>query len=154
MALKTALILFVLFVGGFLAYVRFAASDPGYWHVDPLTAKKPRSRNYVFILSGDAKYPAPEFDLPAPKLAEAFDRFITADALVARLAGHPDELFVTYLVRTPVMRYPDYVSVRFIDLDEGRSTLAMFSRSRFGYSDRNMNKRRATGWFRMFDPLD
>ena len=151
--LKMALIIIVLVLAGFLAFVRLAPSDPEIWHVDPLTAKKPWRKRNVFILRDDGSDPSPPiYDVDAGTLAKAFDAFVMAKDRLERLAGSPDDLFVTYVARTKLIGYPDYVSVAFIDLGEGRSTLALFSRSRFGYGDQGVNRRRLAEWLKDFAP--
>ncbi len=62
------------------------------------------------------------------------------------IGGSPSEAFVTYVQTSGLFGFPDYVSVRFIELDAGRSTLAVFSRSRLGQSDLGVNKKRVERW--------
>ncbi len=146
--MKLAIFLFLVVLIGFLAYVRLAPSDPDFWHVDPLNAKKGRKKNVFIQRPDEGKYPSPEFTLDVQTLAQRFDDFALADENVSRLAGSPKEGFVTYVARSQMMRYPDYISVRFIDLGQGRATTAIYSRARFGYSDRGVNRRRAMGWLK------
>jgi uncharacterized protein (DUF1499 family) len=42
--------------------------------------------------------------------------------------------------------FPDTIVVRFLDLPDGRSTLAIYSRSRFGESDFGVNHARLERW--------
>lgn len=51
-----------------------------------------------------------------------------------------------YLVRTPLLRFPDTVNLSVIDLGEGRSTLALYSRSQIGRSDLGTNQKRLRRW--------
>ena len=51
-----------------------------------------------------------------------------------------------FLQRTALMRYPDTITVRFIPLEEDRSTLAIFSRSHYGRSDFGVNQERIDSW--------
>ncbi len=51
-----------------------------------------------------------------------------------------------FLQRTALMRYPDTITVRFIPLEDGTSTLAVFSRSHYGRSDFGVNRERIDGW--------
>ena len=44
------------------------------------------------------------------------------------------------------------LSVRFLPLDDNSSTLAVYSRSRFGYGDRGVNKGRIKRWLAAFSP--
>ncbi len=132
-------------------YVRLAPSNAARWHVDPTTAARPRTPNYYFVLQSIPKRPAPVFQADAAELAAAFDAFAVAQPLVVRLAGGVDDLHITYVQRSNTMKYPDYLSVRFIDLGGGLATVAIFSRSRFGIGDRGFNKRRVQKWLKSLD---
>lgn len=134
----------------FLFYVRIAPSRPEVWHVDPLTVEKPRKRNWFLMRDGARTEPL-VFKLPAAELAAAFDRVALASPETERLAGSPEDLFVTYVSRTRMLKYPDYISVRFQDVGEGSSSIVMFSRARFGYSDRGVNRRRALKWLKRLE---
>lgn len=149
--LTIAAILFLCVVAGFLIWVRIAPSDPDRWHVDPVNAARPRSPNWAIATPAE-KHAAPVYDLSAADLARAFDAFATAKPRTRRLAGSPEDGRMTYIVRSALVGYPDYVSVAFIDLGDGTSTLALFSRSRFGYSDQGVNRRRLAEWLTEFSP--
>jgi len=144
--MKSAFFVFAITLIGFGFFIRLAPSDPGFWHVDPLTAKKGRKKNVFIQLPGEGKYPSPEFDFGAELLAHKFSELVLKNPDVSVLAGTPNDLFMTFIARTKLMRYPDYISIRFIDLGGDRSTLAVFSRSRFGHSDRGVNRRRFLAW--------
>jgi hypothetical protein len=146
--LQTALILAFVLMAGFLIWVRLAPSNPDLWHVDPLVASKPKTPNAFLLTPDSPRRPAPEFEMSAAALAAAFDQRALSDDRVTRLAGGPEDLFVTYIARSKLLRYPDYVSVRFIPLGENRATLAVFSRARFGYGDRGVNKARILRWLK------
>jgi hypothetical protein len=51
-----------------------------------------------------------------------------------------------YIQRTALMSFPDTIDVRFIALSETTSTLAVYSRSQIGYSDRGVNLARIKAW--------
>ncbi len=85
------------------------------------------------------------------ELAQSVDRFAMAQPLVERVGGSPEEGFVTYVQRTPMVRYPDYISVKVVDLGDGTSALAILSRSRFGKSDLGVNKARMESWLAGID---
>jgi uncharacterized protein (DUF1499 family) len=40
------------------------------------------------------------------------------------------------------MRFPDYITLRTVDLGDGVSGIAVWSRSRYGYSDLGVNRER------------
>lgn len=141
-------ILVVLAVGAAIA-IRQVSDDPAEWHVDPLTAPTPSTPNSYRVApagsSIDRNADAPTFAVPVDELAAAFDRVARADDRVEVLAGSAEEGFVTYVQRSAFFAFPDYVSTRFIETDGG-STLAVFSRSRFGQSDLGVNEKRVTRW--------
>jgi hypothetical protein len=92
---------------------------------------------------------APVFLVPAARLRDAVRAIEADDPDVFALAsgGAPEQ--DRYLARTRLMRFPDTVNVRFIELGGGRSTLALYSRSQIGRSDFGANKARLAGWIRL-----
>lgn len=144
--MKIVVSFLVVVILAMLAYVRYAPSDARAWHVDPLTAKKPKLPNAFLFRGAGGKHPAPEYEMPAGALAVKFDDLAMLKPSVTRLDGDPADLFVTYIARTKYVGFPDYISIKFIELDADRSTIAVFSRSRFGYSDRGVNRRRVLAW--------
>lgn len=152
MDMKTILAGVALVILAAVAYVRFVPGRVKAWHVDPLLAKKPNRPNAFIMRPGTGKYPAREYDVDAAVLAQAFDDFVLAQPNVKQLAGGPGAGFTTYVARTPLMGYPDYISVRAVDLGGGRAALVVFSRARFGYSDGGMNRKRMLLWLKEFKP--
>lgn len=148
----------VLIIVGVIALMVVVASiairrldhDAGVWHVDPLTAPTPSSPNSYRVAPDDATIDfdavAPTFDMSVAELAAAFDRVARADGRVDVIGGSPSEGFVTYVQTSRLFGFPDYVSVRFIELAPDRSTLAVFSRSRLGQSDLGVNEQRVQRW--------
>ncbi len=125
--------------------------DPEVWHVDPLTEAQSLKPNSYRIAPPDL---TPEFvDQPSPVysanptlMAKAFDDFVLSQSKTKRIAGSPEEGWMTYVQRTPRLNFPDYISVKFIDLNGGKSTIAIYSRSRFGHSDQGVNAQRVRTW--------
>jgi len=147
------LILGLLMIAGYGVYaIRTVPSDPAVWHVDPLTAPVSETPNsYRVAPEGLSDQPidmvAPIYAIDAATLAAAFDAFVMGQPRVERLAGTVEEGWITYIQRTEQLRFPDYISVRFYDLeDSGLATLALYSRSRFGYSDMGVNAARVQSW--------
>ena len=129
------LILFLaLAFAAFALWVRFAPSDAAVWHVDPVTAPMPSTPNAARVDEVVA--------LPVDQVAAAIEARAQSEGATL-LAG--DARFGTWIARTALMRYPDYVSIRLIP--EGESTrIVALSRSRFGYSDRGVNAARLRRW--------
>ncbi|MCB1391419.1 MAG: DUF1499 domain-containing protein [Rhodobacteraceae bacterium] len=131
------LLLFLLLAAaaaGFVGYVRLAPSDAARWHVDPLTAADPDTPNFARVDR--------VVTLSPETVAERIAARARTEGAV-RLAG--DDAHATWIARTALMRYPDYVSIRLIPEGEGTRIVA-FSRSRFGYGDRGVNRARLRRW--------
>ena len=146
----------VLLAIGSLAWVRLAPSDPAGWHVDPLTGPERGAANsWLVAPEGGAGVDAvaPVYPVPAEDLAQALDAVAREEPSTERVAGRPQDLWTTYLQRSRWIGFPDYVSVRAVPLNGDRSTLAIFSRSRFGSDDLGVNRARVERWLAALAPL-
>lgn len=125
--------------------------DATVWHVDPVTAPetiKPHSYRVAPPgLNGErVDMASPVYSANPTLMAKAFDDFVLRQAKTIRIAGSPEEGWMTYVQRTPSLSFPDYISVKFFDLQGGKSTIAVYSRSRYGYSDQGVNEARVSLW--------
>ena len=148
----------VVIVLGVLAAVAVIAAvmirrldhDAGVWHVDPLTAPKPSTPNSYRVAPADsgidADAVAPVFNMSTKELAAKFDRVARDSGNVDVVGGSPESGFVTYVQTSTLFAFPDYISVKFIEIDANTSTLAVLSRSRLGQSDLGVNEKRITAW--------
>ncbi len=68
------------------------------------------------------------------------------DPNVFVLAGDDGAQQDRFLARTTYMRWPDTINVQYVDLGDGRSTLAILSRSQIGRSDFGVNEARVRDW--------
>lgn len=120
---------------------RIAPDDPARWSADPTTATPPDSPNSYLVAGHDA------VALPLAPQA-AFDR-IHAIAMdeprVALLTRDAANGLATYVQRSALFGFPDYISIKFEPKGDG-SQLSIYSRSRFGYSDLGANKARVERW--------
>ncbi|TCO70478.1 DUF1499 domain-containing protein [Rhodovulum euryhalinum] len=126
-------------------YFRKVADDPGVWHVDPLTAEKPATPNAILVRPEGGDRTAPAYDVTPEALARAIDDLALAEPRTRRIAGSPDELWMTYVQRSALWGFPDYISIKALPKDDG-ATWAAFSRSRFGQSDLGVNAARLARW--------
>lgn len=141
----------LLVIGAFYVRAVTASHDPAEWHIDPLTVERPPSPNTYFvapqnIVEAGVDLEAPVYAVPATIMANAFNDYVLRQPNALLIAGGVDTLWLTYVQRTPTLKMPDYVSVKFIELEEGKSTIAIYSRSRFGYGDMGVNKARVSSW--------
>jgi len=126
-------------------YFRKVSDDPAVWHVDPLTAVKPDTPNSILVRPEGGDRTAPAYDVAPEELARAVDAVALAEPRTQRIAGAPDELWMTYVQRSALWGFPDYISVKVLPRNDG-ATWAAFSRSRFGQSDLGVNAARLARW--------
>lgn len=141
-------ILLVLLVGvvGALGYARFMPADSVGWHVDPLTAEDPSPAGILLVPPE-----APVFDMTPEALMAELDRIILGSERTERIAGSVEALHATYLKRTEWLRFPDTTSVRALPAEGGGATVAIYSRTRFGGYDWNVNRTRVRDWLARLD---
>ncbi|SIO23759.1 Uncharacterized conserved protein, DUF1499 family [Rhodovulum sp. ES.010] len=126
-------------------YFRKVADDPETWHVDPITAAKPDTPNAVLVRPEGGDRTMPGYDVPPEALAEAIEAVALDEPRTERIGGSPDALWMTYVQRSRIFGFPDYISVKVLPKDDG-ATWAAFSRSRFGQSDLGVNAARLERW--------
>lgn len=123
-----------------IAYVRLVPVDAAQWHVDPEGTTPPVTPNFALLAGPQA------VTIQAPALAVAGRVQAIAEAEGAQVvAGSLAEGFVTYIVRSRIMGYGDFVTIRLEPEGEG-TQLHIFSRSRHGYSDLGVNTARVQRW--------
>jgi uncharacterized protein (DUF1499 family) len=89
---------------------------------------------------------SPVFGVPPERLRDAFSA-VVAEAPRTKLLGQSDHGMRQSLVqRSAVFRFPDYIDVSVLPAGGDGSTIAIYSRSRFGYSDMGVNRRRVEDW--------
>jgi uncharacterized protein (DUF1499 family) len=87
---------------------------------------------------------APVFAMSAAALREKLHAITDAEPGTTRI--DEDEEGERYVVRTPLMHFPDTVSVRYLPLGPDSASLAIYSRSLIGYSDMGTNRARVERW--------
>ncbi len=133
-------ILLVAVVAAGLAWIRLAPSDPARWHVDPVTgAAGPGSHLARVVLP-----------LPPPRALAALDLVAMAEPRTTRLAGSPEEGRITWISRSRVFGFPDYITAAALPEGAG-STLVIHGRLRFGSSDLGVNAARIGRWLAALD---
>ncbi len=130
---------FLAFVVFIPLWIRFSPNPPDKWHIDPSLEQIKTGRSYqkaftnVFLEAGDVFSVVPALN----------------DEKAKMIAGSVQQGFVTFLVRTQGMGYPDFLSAKLEN-----DVLYVYSRSRFGNaSDWGRNKRRVVAWKNKLDAL-
>lgn len=97
--------------------------------------------------AGSPDREAPVFAMSADDLAERWKTLMaTLDNVSLARADEVNRRF-DYVARTPKIRWPDLISVEFLDHPDG-ATLAVYSRAVYGYRDFGVNKQRIEGWLK------
>jgi Protein of unknown function (DUF1499) len=131
--------------------IRFWPLDPVTYHAEPLSAAKlPGSRDWlVRPEGGDAR--APDYPGAPVALLERLSGHVQSQRGCSVLAGTPQDSWMTFVCRSRIMGYPDLVSVRSFPT-AGGSSLAIWSRARFGNYDWGVNRGRVEGWLAALAP--
>jgi Protein of unknown function (DUF1499) len=125
---------------------------PTFTPVNFETLRKTPKPNQYLVLPSNVGIEVP--DMVTPVYAMNADELkIAWQTLMARQPniskhGEDSDTQLDYVQRTPRVRFPDLITVRFIALDKNRSSLAIYSRSVFGHSDLGTNQKRITAWLK------
>lgn len=134
--------LLALIVVGFGLYVRLAPSDPARWHVLPAPAGKDDCS--VEQGTGDARATCLR-PVPPAQLLARLDEIAMATPRTTRLAGSPEEGRVTWISRSRLWGFPDYITAEAAPDGTG-ARLTVHARLRFGSSDMGVNAARLQDW--------
>jgi uncharacterized protein (DUF1499 family) len=88
----------------------------------------------------------PVYPVAAAELRRALATVIASEPQITIVETADASLTDRYIQRSARMGFPDTIVVRFLERPEGRSTLAIYSRSQFGESDLGVNRARIERW--------
>ena len=88
----------------------------------------------------------PLFAVSASDLQLAFSKVIASEERVTKAAASARDKTERYIQRSRLMGFPDTIVVRFLEQPEGRSTIALYSRSQLGRGDFGVNRARIERW--------
>ncbi len=135
--------------------VNFAADDPATWHTDPAGVALRVTPNEFLAAAPDTTAAVPHALVsiepgPPEALLARFDAIVRAQPRVRVLAGSVAEGMITYVQRSRLMGFPDYITVKAVPwetgMPEGGAALIVWSRSRYGQSDLGVNRARVEAW--------
>jgi uncharacterized protein (DUF1499 family) len=89
---------------------------------------------------------APAYPVAGAKLRQEFLAVAIAQPRVSHTFADEVGLYDDFVVRSALFGFPDHVSVQFLDVKGGKSTLAVYSRSVYGRSDMGVNRARTLAW--------
>lgn len=88
--------------------------------------------------------PSPVFAIGVDRLREAFEEMLAAAPRIVTVVAAPRRFIV--IQRSAVFAFPDIITAEFVALGPGQSSLALYSRARYGRSDFGVNRRRVERW--------
>lgn len=90
--------------------------------------------------------PSPVFTLPAERLGQVWRRMLSGEPGVVIIADEPAQRRLVIIQHTQWLQFPDIVTAEFVPLGDDRSSLAVYSKSRYGRGDFGTNRRRVLAW--------
>ena len=127
-----------------------------YTPIDFATLKRgPHPNQYLVcptdLCAASADAASPVYDVSDAALKKTWLAFMATQPRTVQVGLSPDASQYDFIQRSQWIRFPDTITVKFIPLPEGRSTLAIYSRSRYGRSDLGVNQQRIEDWLKRFD---
>lgn len=96
---------------------------------------------------------SPLFPMPWERLREYWTEVISGEKRVETIVADPDERRFVYIQHSPTFRFPDIVTVEFVLLGPNRSSIAIYSRSRYGHYDFGKNRKRVGKWLALLEKM-
>lgn len=87
-----------------------------------------------------------QYPVNVEKLQLAWQQMLDKQPQINVVKSIPSEHKYQYVQYSRIFRFPDYIDVQFIPIAHNMSTLAIYSRSRFGYYDFRVNEKRVKNW--------
>lgn len=108
--------------------------------------KKRLSCLSIGLLFCSRSHHEPDFRLPWDRLRDYWMEMISGEARVVRAAADLGLRRYVYIQHSPLFRFSDIVTVELISLGPTRSSIALYSRSRYGEYDFAKNRKRVEKW--------
>jgi uncharacterized protein DUF1499 len=96
---------------------------------------------------------SPVFALPWERLLAYWSELISGQKRLEAIAADPDRRRIVYIQRSPTFRFPDVITVEFVPLGPDRSSIAIYSRSRYGEYDFGKNRKRVVRWLALLEKV-
>jgi uncharacterized protein (DUF1499 family) len=95
----------------------------------------------------------PVFAVPWQRLSDGWAKMIARQPRVVEVNARLDRRQLTYIQHSLVFRFPDIITVEFFPFAHARSSIALYSRSRYGRYDFHQNCRRVETWLSQLEEL-
>jgi uncharacterized protein (DUF1499 family) len=85
---------------------------------------------------------SPVFEVPLDRLRDYWIEVISGEKRLVSVTTDSEPWRIAYIQHSPIFRFPDIVIVEFVPLGPNRSSIAIYSRSRYGEYDFSKNRKR------------
>jgi uncharacterized protein (DUF1499 family) len=89
---------------------------------------------------------SPVFALDADRLRELWTKMLRTENRIRTTLDKPDQHLLVLVQHSAVLLFPDVITAEFVALAPDRSSLALYSRARYGHLDFGVNRRRIETW--------
>lgn len=89
---------------------------------------------------------SPVFNLPWDRLRDFWAEVISGEPRVVRATADLGPRSYVYIQHSPIFRFPDIVTVELVPIGATHSSIALYSRSRYGKYDSAKNRKRVEKW--------
>jgi uncharacterized protein (DUF1499 family) len=96
---------------------------------------------------------SPIFVQPWERLYDYWTEVISGQKRVETIVADPGSRRFVYIQHSPTFRFPDIVTVEFVQLEPDRSGIAIYSRSRYGHYDFAKNRKRVVKWLALLEKV-
>lgn len=139
------------FAGGADLAWRAIAGPPDLGPVDLATLeRRPVSNDALAcppgLCAAQSDIVPPRWQMTPAELRRAFATALADEPRTERVAADDATMTDRWVQRTRLMRFPDTIVARFVDLPEGGSTIILYSRSQLGSDDFGVNRARIERW--------
>lgn len=93
-------------------------------------------------LAAEPDFAPPVMAMSGRGLFSRISEIVASERRWSKIEVDPDALRIKFVATTGLMRFRDDIDIEVIPVEEGKTTFAIYSRSRVGYSDLGANRKR------------
>ena len=97
--------------------------------------------------------PSPLLALPVDRLSRLWSQLMASEPYVVTVADEPQQHGLIAIQHTPLLHFPDIITIEFVAIDNDRASLAIYSGARYGSGDFGTNRRRVLAWLSRLEQL-
>ena len=96
---------------------------------------------------------SPVFAVDADRLSVLWTQSLQSEGRLVTALEEPGRRRLVLIQHSAALLFPDLITVEFVELGPGRSSIAIYSRARYGRLDFGVNRRRVETWISQLQEL-